>query len=311
VTATASVHWVEEQRLFGAARYQIRLASEYAEHLQVVARAVWNEVERIERWLARDRAGSVVRYLNNAATRDEVTIDYEMVALLEDCQRWYRRTGGFFSAAAGRPLPEHRQLDIHSGETGLPYAVDAKRRTVRFLDPDFQLDLVGYAQAYALDCASHVLLQFAVFSGCLTAGPLCLAVGQQPSGEPWIAEVPNFISGPGAPPIGQLGLVECALFTAPSPPEPGPVREMATEHGGHGRAIPHPPATPPGSPSGSCTVIAPTAVDAHVLGTALAGMRFQECREFARALLGNQDGISVGWASRNGRGEPIFEWLVA
>lgn len=301
MSATKTIHWIRDERFLTNSLYEARLTSEYREHVQTVMEAVWTEIERLEQLLSPDDEQSTLLQLNREAGRHDVEIDYEMVAILEDCQRWYRRTGGYYDVTAGHHQKFCPGIDVHSGEEGLPYVVDRRLRTVRFNHPSVQLDLDGYRQAYALDSATHVLLQFAVFSGFLSVGPLSLAIGQQPSGEPWVAQVPNLVGPDSVPSLGDIGLVECALCTLPVPrlltPQSGPSSAAPGSHNSR-------------YPDGQCTVIAATALEALALCTAAANMGRAEAAAFAEEVFTPQDGISIGWGNFDAENGPQFEWLV-
>jgi thiamine biosynthesis lipoprotein len=253
--------------------FEILLVSEFAEHVKTVATKVWDELHRIERLVAADNTTSELSRINLQAVKEPVPIDYEMLAILEDCQRWHQRTEGYFSVVAAEPARPGAPSRLDAAAP-LAYQLNRTARTVQFLRPDVRLDLQSYARAYALDCASHILLQFAVFSAVLRDGAgIVLAVGQDPSEVPW--QIPIGDERPDEPqkttrmPIAHIELTESALVT----------RRVSSS----------------GNAATACTVVAPTAVQAEILATAISAMGRDRADQFLTQTLTTADGISAAW----------------
>ena len=258
--------------------FEVFLAGDDDEHLLAVAAAVLDEVSRLERLLSRfDPAAEIVR-INREAGRRPVRVDTELWDILCLCEHWRRATDGHFDATGG----------------GL--VLDEARRTIRLDRPGAFLDLGGFAKGYALDQAAAILRRFGVASGLVNGGTSSvLAVGRHPDGWAWPVAIRDPFGDEGAAPVARLSLADqgfsCSATLAPGQT----ASDLIAPHDGR-----------PLTAQAACIVIAPTALEAEVLSTALLVMGNERAAEY----LGRnaRPGLSVGWIDAAG-GEVRWEWL--
>jgi thiamine biosynthesis lipoprotein len=146
-----------------ACRFEVTLASEYAEHVGA-ARDAFDEVDRIEEALSVFRDSSEVMGVNRDAAARPVTVSPLVFALLERCRELHAAAEGAFDptsaplsrswgflARAGR-LPEAEEIAGALALVGFDKVeLDGEARAVRFSRPGVGLNFGGIGKGFALD----------------------------------------------------------------------------------------------------------------------------------------------------------------
>lgn len=157
---------VEYQRSCEAmnTRFDVILRGDDEQHLEAVAVAVCEEIQRLDGVLSRFNPSSEIARLNREAFEKSVRVDREVFALLECCEQARVLTDGYFDVTA---------LTGGSGLTLPPECC-----TVRFTCADVAIDLGAIGKGYALDCGREILERFGVTSALLQGGTSSvLAIG--------------------------------------------------------------------------------------------------------------------------------------
>jgi thiamine biosynthesis lipoprotein len=230
-------------------------------------------VARVEQLLSRfDRTSEVAR-VNREGAHRPVLVDRELFAILTDCRHQFERTDGYF--------------DVRLGGCPRPFAetvlLEEAARTVGFVDSSIALDFGGYGKGYALDQAARVLEEFGVASALLHGGTSSvLSRGAAEDGRPWGVGVRDPFAEAAEREVAQLALSDCGLSSS-----------AAFDHGASESDILDPTRRRRLSEPAACSVIAPTAVDAEVLSTALLTMGQARATAFVRERL--SAGYRVAW----------------
>jgi thiamine biosynthesis lipoprotein len=278
------------ERLAMATRFEILLVGDDEEHLQAVGEAALDEVSRIERLLSRHDPASEVSRVNLEAAWRPVRVDRELFAILEDCRAWFARTQGYFDICATEIASSARY--------DRAVELDSETHTVKFLGLSTRLDFGGYGKGYALDQAGRVLDEFGVVAALMHGGTSSvLARGRSERGTAWrIGLRDPFGRTPGAE-VEWLDLVDRGLSSSAAF---GPGQETSD--------IVDPIRSRLLDESAAITVVAPSALEAEVLSTALLAMgqtravpfldAFPDCRAAWVVEHGNR--IEVVWSGSEG-----------
>lgn len=283
--------------------FEVLLLGEDEAHLAAVADAALDEVQRVELQLSRfDPAGEVAR-INREARAGPVRVDLELLRILLDCRAWRSRTDGAFDVAAGHrrapsgaaaPSREDRPACLDDVE------IDAGARSVRLRRPDVALDFGGLGKGYALERVAGILARFGVRAALVHGGTSSvLAVGRAGDGRPWpvglrdpFTEEEVEIEGLR---LGDRALSSSAVFPPRGEAEPPPSDIVDPRSG---RSLER---------EEGCAVVAPGALEAEVLSTALLAMgRARAVDWLARNV---RPGLHVAWIDRGDR-DSNLSWLT-
>lgn len=173
---------IVRRHLAMATRFEAILAGEDLEHLDAVAWALFDEVDRVERLLSRFDPVSETARINREAANGPVKVSVEMADVLDFCRAGETWTGGRFtivgSSASRKFAPQRLSWDAVD--------FDPVARTIAFCHPHAQLDFGGFGKGYALDRCAEILKRFGVCSALVHGGTSsAIACGVSPQGEPW------------------------------------------------------------------------------------------------------------------------------
>lgn len=147
-------------------RFDVILRGVDAQHLEAVAVAVCEEIQRLDAALSRFNASSEIARVNRAASQKAIRVDREIFALLVRCEQAREMTDGYFDVTAT------------TGGNGL--MLDAEHCTVAFTRTDLAIDLGAIGKGYALDCGREILSRFGVNDALLQGGTSSvLALGER------------------------------------------------------------------------------------------------------------------------------------
>lgn len=240
-----------------ATRFEVWLRGDDAQHLDAVAVAICEEMQRLDASLSRFDPRSEIARLNRAAVEKFVRVDRELFALLEKCEQARVATNGYFDVTQRAALQ-----------------LDAASCAVRLTRTDAVIDLGAIGKGYALDCGREIALRYGVTSGLLQGGTSSiLAFGD----EAW----PIAVRHPLQPEriVTQLALANRGFSCS------------AVRHSGQAQSDvmnPHTQATLVGDDA--CYVLAANAIEAEIFSTALLAMSYEAAMAYAGA-----NGLEIGW----------------
>ena len=145
----------------------------------LIAEEMFDELRRLELLLSRFAPGAEIKRLNDAGLNQQVKVEPELFAVLEDCLKWNALTSGFFNPSYMSPNTDFQQvltLDSTSGTA-----------TINF--EESMIDLGGYGKGYALDRLNRIAQKYGLESALLDfGGSSLLSIGFAPE-RPWQARV--------------------------------------------------------------------------------------------------------------------------
>ena len=192
---TDAAYWIRVQRRAMACRFEITLSGEDSIFLEA-ARNALADVDCVEDQLSVFREASALVDLNRRAAREAVSVDTELMSLIETCRMLSIKTEGAFDPTStplsrcwgflrreGR-LPAESEIEAARACVGMnAVAIDPDSSTVRFLREGVELNLGGIGKGYALDRVAKQLIESGVEHALVSAGGSSLrAVGGRDAG---------------------------------------------------------------------------------------------------------------------------------
>jgi thiamine biosynthesis lipoprotein len=231
------------------------------------------EIRRVEALLTTWKPGGELDRVDTAPAGTPVTVSRELVDLLALDFRWIARTNGAFDPTVaplirvwglrgkGR-IPTPAELAAARAATGAAhFRIDTTARTVTRLAAAAGIDEGAWGKGYGLELAGGVLRKAGVSSALLDLGGQVLALGSDTAEKPW--RVPVAHPRDRQRTVVELGLANLSASTSGD-------SERSRQVGG--RRIGHildPLTGEPAPDFGSVTVVAPSALVADILSTAL------------------------------------------
>jgi len=166
---------------------------------QAAITAALARLRMVEAVMTRFQPSSDVGRANRGAAREGVLVTPETAAVLEAALTWASRTDGAFDPALGGAIAlwdvGHRTAPP-SGESvhrfaarelyrGIDVSTWSSRPTVRFTQPDLEIDLGGIAKGYGVDQAVAVLREWGICDALVNVGGDLYAAGRSADGGPW------------------------------------------------------------------------------------------------------------------------------
>ena len=155
--------------------FQVRLAGEETAYAAGVARALFDEADRLENLLSRYRENSDISAIAKLQPGETMRLGADTCDCLAMAQEMERVTGGAFSitAAARQTQPEMPR-----------WILDSAQRTIRCEAGRLEFDLGAIGKGYALDRMAIELAEWDCPAFLLVAGGSSILTGEPPPGTP-------------------------------------------------------------------------------------------------------------------------------
>lgn len=212
---------------------------------ETILKSAWDniisEIYRLHGLLSRFEPESEITRINQKAASEAVIVSAEVFEILSTCAVYFRKTLGYFDIS----LQDFSSVEL-----------DSEKQTVRFHLPSLHIDLGGYAKGYVLERIRSILLQYQFQNALINFGnSSVLGIGHHPHGDYW----PVGITHPYHPEITvanlQLHDNETLSVSGNSPQREKHICNPFTGSYVNDHKI--------------VSVIAPNAIDAEILSTAL------------------------------------------
>lgn len=235
-------------------------------------------LEEINDQMSTYRAGSELSRFNSRKSKSWMEVSAETLMVIDSALRVSRLTGGAFDPTIG-PLvnlwgfgpSEHRSRAPEAGRiaeatshTGYPkIATRASSPAIRKNEPKIQVDLSGIAKGFAVDQVADLLERAKISQYLIEIGGELKGRGLNPRAEPWKIGVEK-------PVAGQRTVQRVVRLDGSALATSGDYRNFFEQHGRRfSHIIDRRSGRPVSHGLASVTVIAPSAMEADALSTAL------------------------------------------
>lgn len=185
--------------------YTLSLYAASEEQAGAIEDQIFDEIDRIDALLSNYQPTSELSRINRLAGTQTVTTDAETMRFLLDSQHWSQVSDGAFDITVGKlmnlwgfyrhqgRIPSNAELDATRSATGWQrMQLDPAARTVRFTDPNLELDPGGIGKGFAVDSAVAMLRDDGVHAAMISAGGSTIYALGAPPGKPgWKITIPG------------------------------------------------------------------------------------------------------------------------
>ena len=251
-----------------------------------------------------------VNTINDNAGIAPVTVDPEIIRLLEFSRQEYEETGGKINVAMGSVLSvwhDYREAGIENpsraqvpGQQELQRAaehvnldevqIDEEASTVYLPDEDMSLDVGAIAKGYATKCLAEKLKEAGVTSALLSLGGNVETIGTKADGKPWRVGVQNPDTSAAKAYLHVLKLTDTCLVTS------GTYQRYYEVDGVRYHHIIDQDTLMPENTYDSVTILCNDSARADALSTAVFNMDPETGMAFVEA----QDGVEALWVYPDG-----------
>lgn len=252
-----------------------------------------------------------IKTINDNAGIAPVTVDPEMIGLLEFSRQEYEETGGKVNVAMGSILsiwhtyredgiadPSRAQIPGMQGllqaaeHTDLEQVqIDRQASTVYLPDEAMSLDVGAIAKGYATKRLAETLKEAGVTSALLSLGGNVETIGSKADGKPWRVGVQNPDTSAAQSYLHVLKLTDTCLVTS------GTYQRYYEVDGVRYHHIIDPDTLMPENTYDSVTILCSDSAKADALSTAVFNMAPEEGMKFVESL----DGVEALWVYPGGK----------
>lgn len=193
-----------------ATRFEVALYGEDPRQLRAAGEEALEEIERIESRISPFKPESEVFWVNRTAYRQPVRVSPDVFNLLKIARMIWEMSEGTFDITIGplmklwgfrggvEAIPSEELIASIKSCCGMNFIeLEETSRTIKFLNPELQIDLGAIGKGYAIDCAVEVLRESGVSSALIHGGTsTAAAIGEPPPPEKWkiALELPHFLN---------------------------------------------------------------------------------------------------------------------
>ncbi len=287
---TPSPPVVEREQILMGTTVSITIAGDDVDHAQRAADRAFGEIRRLERIMSTYLPESEISQINGAAGESWTAVSPELRFVIEAGLRFGELSEGAFDITV-KPLigiwrhepgsrpPRQREIDSLLPLVDYRAVQIDEAGRVRLRKRGMAIALGGIAKGYAVDRAIEVLQEEGVQNTIVNAGGDLRAVGRRSASRPWRVGIQDPRREDAL--LTDLSLIGRAVATS------GDYERFYIFEGIRYHHILDPRTGRPARGCRSVTVIAPTAMEADALATAV----FVLGPERGRALLQRRDGV--------------------
>jgi thiamine biosynthesis lipoprotein len=234
--------------------------------------AAFREVQRIDFLMSHYREDSEISRVNRDAGKKETKVSPEMLRMIERAIEFSSLSEGAFDITIGPvfrlwnfregKFPEEKKLRENLKKVGYrQIKIDRTRSSIFLQEEGMEIDLGAIAKGYAVDSASAVLKEKGIENFLVNAGGDLKVSGSKEKGVPWIVGIQH----PRLPSqmVAKLSPRQAGVATS------GDYKKFFIERGERYHHLLNPSTGTPARECQSVTVMAPSAMAADALATAV------------------------------------------
>jgi thiamine biosynthesis lipoprotein len=191
----ASADWLRGEAAIMGTAINVELWHEDADQGRILIDAVMKEMHRIDDLMSTYKPDSELSRVNRNAATGPVTVDNELLTLIEHALMFsdithgafditYASAGQYYDYRKGRK-PDSKQLaEVLPAVSYHHVRLEPVRSSVQFLQPGVRIDLGGIAKGYAVDSSIAILQAAGVRNALVSAGGDTRVIGRRWD-HPW------------------------------------------------------------------------------------------------------------------------------
>jgi FAD:protein FMN transferase len=261
-----------QSRMVMGTSVEITVSHPAAKQADQAMEAAFQEVERVDFLMSNYRPESEVSRITRSAGKQEVRVSAETLAVIERALFFSRLSGGAFDITIGPvfrlwnlregKIPE--QVLVQENLKRVDYRkirVDSAHSSVFLAEPRMEIDLGAIAKGYAVDRACESLQRKGIENFLVNAGGDLKVRGEKEPGLPWVVGIRHPRLAPEF--IAKLRPRNAAVATS------GDYEKFFLKEGERYHHILNPLTGKPARECQAVTIMAPSAMDADALATAV------------------------------------------
>ena len=251
---------------------EIAVSQTQAAKAEEATEAAFREVQRIDFLMSNYREDSEISRVNRDAGKKETKVSPEMLRMIERAIEFSSLSEGAFDITIGPvfrlwnfregKFPEEKNLRENLKKVGYrQIKIDRSRSSIFLQEEGMEIDLGAIAKGYAVDSASAVLKEKGIENFLVNAGGDLKVSGSKEKGVPWIVGIQH----PRLPSqmVAKLSPRQAGVATS------GDYEKFFIERGERYHHLLNPSTGTPARECQSVTVMAPSAMAADALATAV------------------------------------------
>lgn len=150
--------------------YELMIESEDKSYTEQVAKAAFEEVDRLEQELSRFLPNSEISLINSLMSGDSVILSEDTLICLSQSLKLYELTNGAFDISLGR-FKDGKNLKIdQTSHLQEKFELNVMDHTITVKTDELNIDLGGFGKGYALDKVCDLLLEWDIENAIIHGG---------------------------------------------------------------------------------------------------------------------------------------------
>ena len=171
----------------------------YGEQAQEGVNAAFQKAKDLEKILSSQNEKSELHQVNQSAYDHEVEVSDALFTVAQRSLQYCKETDGALDCTIGKindlwafgtgnaKLPDEEEITPLLVDKGYEQVqLDEEKRTIRFLNPNIQLDFGATAKGFAADEIKNMLVEeYGITCGIINLGGNIITIGAKYDGQPW------------------------------------------------------------------------------------------------------------------------------